>query len=339
MIRSASEVPLRAIIVSACPAHCQFCHFEGGPRNGRELSIEEIDAMSEVAASLAVQQIQLTGGEPLLRRDVPQIIKRILDRHPSAKVSVTTNGFFLDANLGRVLSSSGLSKMNVSLVPWLFEVCGIDKPEEVESGIERLVRLLSPFAERGSLEFNFTVMRDWLDYLPYLLAASARFHVLLDLMTVGWHPGFRDEWYAAAYVEPATVVKSCLAMVEDVALRFGATPYLELVSQDRVLAKLKDPAISRQFHLRECPDCPFSARCPETSCAVRAYPGWRVGTCLLDLQRGTDTGAATERRFRQRIVQTYADISEAIDELAFLRFLRTDQFLQPDHGDATGPVA
>jgi len=320
MIRSPSEVPVRAIIISECPAHCDFCHFEGGPRDGRSLSLAEINVMAEVAADLSVKQIQLTGGEPLLRNDIPHIVDRILDRHASAKISLTTNGFLLTEDLAHILYSCGVNKLSVSLAPWLFEACKIQKPSEVEGGITRLMPLVLVFAENAALEFNFTVKRDWLCHLPYVLAACSRLSVPLDCMTVGWHPDLTEDWYRSVYVEPSTVIKTLLPIVQDIALRFEATPYLELLSEGRIVGKLKDPGISRQFRLRECGDCPFHGVCPETSCAVRVYPGWRVGACLLDLRRGAAVEPATETGFRESMVAAYAAIAKAIDKLAFLQF-------------------
>jgi len=325
MIRSASEVPVRAIIISECPAHCDFCHFEGGPRDGRSLSLAEVSVMAEVAASLSVKQIQLTGGEPLLRNDIPHIVYRILDRHPSAKIALTTSGLLLTEGLARTLYSCGVNKLNVSLAPWLFEACRIQKPSEVEDGIERLMPLVMVFAENAALKFNFTVKRDWLVHLPNVIGTCSRLSVPLDCMTVGWHPGLTEDWYRSAYVEPSTVIKILFPFVQDIALRFEATPYLELLAEGKTVGRLKDPGISRAFRLRECVDCPFSGVCPETSCAVRVYPGWHVGACLLDLKRGEAVETATETGFRESMVTTYGAIAKAIDKLTFLQFGKSKQ--------------
>jgi hypothetical protein len=144
-------------------------------------------------------------------------------------------------------------------------------------------------------------------------------------MTVGWHPGLTEEWYRSIYVDPAAVIKMLVPFVQDIALRFEATPYLELLADGKTVGRLKDPHISRAFRLRECFDCPFSGLCPETSCAVRVYPGWRVGACLLDLKRGEAVENATENGFRTSMVAAYSAIAKAIDELTFLQFGKSKQ--------------
>ncbi len=325
MIRSATEVPLRAIVINDCPAHCSFCHFEGGYRDGRSLSINEIIAAAEVAAQLSIDQIQLTGGEPLLRKDIPDLVTRILNCHASAKISMTTNGFLLTNDLSRILRSCGLSKLSISLNPWLFEACRIRDPKEVEASIKKLLSRVSPFIESGALEFNFTVTREWLTYLPSVFRVSNRAGVVVDYMTVGWHPGINEDWYHSIYVKPSTVIEALSPVVEDIALRFEATPFLELLSGRDIVGRLKDPGISRQFRLRECPPCRFENRCPETSCAVRVYPGWRVGSCLLDIQRLAGAESCIESEFREQVVSTYSALSQTIRKLTFLQFGKVKQ--------------
>jgi cyclic pyranopterin phosphate synthase len=77
------------------------------------LSFEEIARLSEVFVSLGVQKLRLTGGEPLLRRDLGKLI-RLLPRHAGIDVALTTNGSLLAAR-AKELAEAGLTRVTVSL--------------------------------------------------------------------------------------------------------------------------------------------------------------------------------------------------------------------------------
>src|SRR3989441_3838211 len=78
------------------------------------LHFEEISALADVFMDLGVEKIRLTGGEPLLRRDLPRLI-RLLDAKPRLRdLAITTNGVLL-AELAGALKEAGLHRVTVSL--------------------------------------------------------------------------------------------------------------------------------------------------------------------------------------------------------------------------------
>jgi cyclic pyranopterin phosphate synthase len=77
------------------------------------LSFEEIARLSQVFVALGVRKLRLTGGEPLLRRDLPELI-RLLPRDPGVDVALTTNGSLLAAH-AEGLARAGLRRVTVSL--------------------------------------------------------------------------------------------------------------------------------------------------------------------------------------------------------------------------------
>ena len=104
---------LRLIVTQRCNYTCTFCHREGDLYNGRsELKLKHYDVLARGARGLGVVEYKLTGGEPLLRNDIADII-RILVKY-SAKVSLTTNGSLLKQKVAE-LADSGLHHINVSL--------------------------------------------------------------------------------------------------------------------------------------------------------------------------------------------------------------------------------
>jgi cyclic pyranopterin phosphate synthase len=77
------------------------------------LSFEEIDHMAGVFVDLGIEKIRLTGGEPLVRRDVELLIEK-LARHPQIDLTMTTNGSLLKQK-AKVLKDAGLKRISVSL--------------------------------------------------------------------------------------------------------------------------------------------------------------------------------------------------------------------------------
>ncbi len=112
--------PLRSVRVSVtdrCNLRCQYCMPEDDyawlPRETL-LSFEEINALVGLLAECGVEKVRLTGGEPLLRRDLPTLI-RLLRAQPSIhEVALTTNGVLLEEQ-AQALHDAGLQRVTVSL--------------------------------------------------------------------------------------------------------------------------------------------------------------------------------------------------------------------------------
>ncbi|MGI0052820.1 MAG: GTP 3',8-cyclase MoaA, partial [Thermoplasmata archaeon] len=103
---------LRISLTQRCNLRCVFCHMEGQPPSREELSVEEIRRVVRVASGMGIDRVKLTGGEPTLRTDLPEIVRAI--RPYLREVSMTTNGLLLE-ELAAPLRAAGLDRVNVSL--------------------------------------------------------------------------------------------------------------------------------------------------------------------------------------------------------------------------------
>jgi cyclic pyranopterin phosphate synthase len=103
---------LRISVTQRCNLRCFFCHKEGEVASKNEMTVEEIAKIAKVASELGMKKVKLTGGEPLLRDDIPQITSKIA--RYADEVSLTTNGIFLD-RYAQTLRNAGLKRVNVSL--------------------------------------------------------------------------------------------------------------------------------------------------------------------------------------------------------------------------------
>ncbi len=103
---------LRIAVTMKCNLRCFYCHREG-QANGEEseLSVSEIAEIARAFYDLGIKKVKITGGEPLLRKDICDIISSM---PPFQEISITTNGTLL-AEKAEELRESGLDRVNVSL--------------------------------------------------------------------------------------------------------------------------------------------------------------------------------------------------------------------------------
>lgn len=107
---------LRISVTDRCNLRCVYCMPEEPAFLPREemLSFEEIARFSEVAALLGINKVRLTGGEPLMRRDLDRLVKLIAAIPGIEDLGLTTNGLLL-ASHAKTLHDAGLRRLNVSL--------------------------------------------------------------------------------------------------------------------------------------------------------------------------------------------------------------------------------
>jgi len=134
---------LRISVTQKCNFSCFFCHREGEttqPGAPGELSPEEIGEVVRVAYKFGIDKVKLTGGEPLLRPDIFEIVSMVAPY--TRDLSITTNGSLLERYAGR-LHDLGVNRVNISLhsiKPKIFEkITGCDMVREVERGVDAAV--------------------------------------------------------------------------------------------------------------------------------------------------------------------------------------------------------
>lgn len=133
---------MRISLTDRCNFRCIYCMPAEGVcsmSHDEILRIEEIEQIVEVAAKLGIKSIRLTGGEPLIRKGVCELIEHISHTPGIENVSLTTNGVLLPA-MADDLKRAGLNRVNISLDtldPQQFsEITRVGKLEDVLAGIE-----------------------------------------------------------------------------------------------------------------------------------------------------------------------------------------------------------
>ncbi|MED3572414.1 GTP 3',8-cyclase MoaA [Cytobacillus praedii] len=112
---------LRISVIDRCNFRCTYCmpaekfgpDFAFLPKS-ELLTYEEIERLAKIFVSLGVEKIRLTGGEPLLRKDLPTLVKKLADIEGLKDIGLTTNGVLLP-KFAKELKEAGLLRVNVSL--------------------------------------------------------------------------------------------------------------------------------------------------------------------------------------------------------------------------------
>ena len=134
---------LRVSLTDRCNFRCFYCLPHGEPPiapKEQMLSYEEIEYVSEIFVSLGIEKIRLTGGEPMMRRDIEIIISKLSALKPRLHdLALTTNGYFLPGRAG-VLKAAGLDRITISIDSLKRDVfkrmTGVDVLDRVLEGIE-----------------------------------------------------------------------------------------------------------------------------------------------------------------------------------------------------------
>ena len=108
---------LRVSVTDRCNFRCQYCMpADGLPwlERAEILSFEEIERVVRVLVSIGVEDVRLTGGEPLVRREFPRLVWMLARIDALRDLSLTTNGYLLERDAA-ALVSAGINRVNVSL--------------------------------------------------------------------------------------------------------------------------------------------------------------------------------------------------------------------------------
>ncbi len=108
---------LRISVTNNCNLSCSYCMPDGFANQKLEknlLSSEDIIKIVEVGTEIGIKKIRLTGGEPLLRKNIISLIRDIKNISGIEEVTLTTNGVLLK-NMAKPLKEAGLDRINISI--------------------------------------------------------------------------------------------------------------------------------------------------------------------------------------------------------------------------------
>ncbi|MEB2792653.1 MAG: GTP 3',8-cyclase MoaA [Caldisphaeraceae archaeon] len=143
---------LRISVTRECNYSCIFCHLEGDPIGGPQkvgtfpplLSPQDYSIVAEAATRIGISGFKITGGEPLVRKDIVEVISSISDIVGDADISMTTNGYLLE-KYANSLRRAGLKRLNISIHSLrrsiYKKITGIDGLEKAIRGLEKAISI------------------------------------------------------------------------------------------------------------------------------------------------------------------------------------------------------
>lgn len=270
---------------------CRYCLPNGTPPplpRDEILHFEEIARIVRVGARLGISRVRLTGGEPLLRKNLDQLVAMIRRVPGIDEIALTTNGLLLRPILDDLIAA-GLGHLCVSvdsLEPGRFRsFTGVDGLAEVRAAVESAVRIpglvveLNAVAIRGKSEPDLAPLVAW----GRELGVPVRFIELMPFEDVNW---------------TADLVLGGDAILEDLAEHFGAASFEEI-------ERSRPAAPARRFRFRDGKGGfgliqpvtnPFCASCDR----LRLRSDGQLFNCLFsregfDLRRPIRSGVGDER--------------------------------------------
>ena len=155
---------LRISVTERCNFKCVYCLPDGDHVHGKKtdiLTFEEIERLTAIFVKLGIRKIRITGGEPLIRRDLHLLIDKINRIDETLDIAITTNGYFLKEQI-KDLAAAGLNRVNLSIdtlnAAKFVLLTGIDS-------LDRVLESLKAVEDAGidQIKFNAVVIRGYND--------------------------------------------------------------------------------------------------------------------------------------------------------------------------------
>lgn len=290
---------LRLSVTDRCNLACIYCDREGLTASKDEMSLEEIVRLADVGSRLGMGKVKITGGEPLLRPDIVEIVRRISSLPSVTEVSMVTNGTLL-AEKAEPLAKAGLERVNVNLAsldPAVYKrICGGDVQAVLEGIWKAKAAGLSP------VKLNTVVLKGLNDGgIRQLMDFCASTSAILQLIELHYVKGIVDEpffkhHYASLDAIEAGLMASAAKVVRRTDMQFRPR-YVFKGGLEVELVRFQG-------------NCEFCAHCTR----LRVTSDGKVKPCLMrddnlvDVLAAMRSGAADEEL--QRLFQSAASLRE-----------------------------
>ncbi len=230
---------MRISIIDRCNLRCVYCMPAAGVRpleHKSILSYEEIIKIVRIAAGLGVRKVRLTGGEPLIRKNLPYLVESISAIGGIEDISLTTNGTLLKKH-ARSLAAAGLRRVNVSL-----DSLSPERFREITRGgdIRSVLEGIREAEEAGLLPIKINMvpirgLNDWeIEEFAQLTMQTAYQVRFIEFMPIGAREMWSNEKYLASE-EIKARVSAIAPLVPVKARRAGPARYFRFENAPGVI--------------------------------------------------------------------------------------------------------
>lgn len=278
---------LRISVTDRCNLRCIYCMPAGGIVHRAHddiLSFEEIHKIVKVAAGLGIQKIRITGGEPLVRKNLPLLIKKLRGIKALKEIALTTNGIYL-SDYAHSLKMAGLDRINISLdslMPEKFEK--ITRGGDLKAVLEGIESALSNGF--SAVKINTVLIKGFnIDEIPAFADLTRRkaVHVrFIEYMSTDLEYISREEMYFSA--SDAKDICGSLGRLDPVYDEAAATAKIFRIEGFRGTVGFISPVSN-----------PFCSSCNK----LRLTSDGRLRSCLhsskaINLKRAIERGASEQ---------------------------------------------
>ena len=310
---------VRVSVTDKCNFRCTYCMPAEGlqwlPR-AEVLTFEEIARLVRILAAMGVSETRLTGGEPLIRRDLPELVRQLAVTPGVEDLSLTTNGVLLD-RLAGPLVEAGLKRINVSLDSLshtrFAELARRDALDKVLAGLEEAER----YPELRPIKVNCVAIKGFTEPEVPALAELARRKPYV-VRFIEFMPLDADEVWRDDQVLTGDEIR---ALIEDV---YG--PLVELPAKASSTAKRYGFADGKgEVGFVNPVSEPFCSACDR----IRITADGQLRTCLFstrewDLKTPLRDGSSDEQlaaAIREAVI--HKELKHRINERGFVRASRS----------------
>lgn len=274
------EPHLRVAVTSSCNFNCIYCKpgGEGVAEDRILMNPDEIHDIVKYAAEAGFKQVKFTGGEPLLRKDLIDIISKVRGIKEITKLGLVTNGYFLSKRAYE-LKKAGLDEITVSL-----DGANPQKCKEISGRdcFDRVIEGLYAAKKAGlPITINTVLMRSNEKELNGLIEIARKANAKLkfiDFMCVGDH-----EFWKETYFSPNDIMTRLEKTAEkiDISYSFGGlgSPMPTYTLKNGVSVLVKDASIGTNYN-ENCKLCK-NYPCQDALISLRLTHNGKLKPCLI----------------------------------------------------------
>lgn len=293
---------LRIVATARCSLACSYCHQEGDAATAQAggLPTELLSALIGAGLDQGVRKLKFLGGEPLLRADLPEIIRRARAEDPGLDISLITGGA-VDTRRLDACFDAGLSRANLSVHGWGLAAFQARTQRGPAAWGRRQATLAALLDQGRPLKLNFVWRGDQDERdLAELLDVAAGLPVVLSVLDDLGQPA----------LGPAAVINAVTALRGPADARHveedpHSLPTLRLRWRDGLEVEVKDHPLGALAPWRSCSACPARAQCREGIYALRLSHTGALRPCLDRPELGVDLVEAWARGGRAAVARAW----------------------------------
>lgn len=228
---------LRISVLDRCNLRCIYCNPLGdcGFVERKEiLRFEEIERIARLLSEFGVSKIRLTGGEPLIRKDIVHLVGKLAAIPEIKSLALTTNGVFLES-LAAPLKAAGLQRINISVDSFNRDsyklITGFDVLDKVTKGIYKAIE-----AGFNPVKINSVIIKDFNDNIEQILAlAEMSIKLPVTVRFIEYFPTGRNAASVSDYLpnkEVRAIIEGTYGPLADFAEEHNCGPALTFKIKD-----------------------------------------------------------------------------------------------------------